>query len=70
MDVITGKGLHSIDNKPKLLPAVIAHLDKEGFKYEVKRLKDGVMVDVNTDTGQSQAGGSYSEDGWPSRGFS
>ena len=51
LDVITGKGLHSVDNVARILQAVIQFVEEEGMKYYQKPGKDGVMIHL-ADTGQ------------------
>lgn len=52
LDVITGKGLHSVDNVARILQAVIQFVEEEGMSYYQKPGKDGVMIHL-ADTGQA-----------------
>ena len=56
LDVITGKGLHSVDNIARILMAVIEYVDNEGMSYYQKPARDGVMIHL-ADTGQSSGSG-------------
>lgn len=41
--IITGKGLHSKDNKAEIKPVVISYLKKKGYKFEINDVNEGCM---------------------------
>ncbi|XP_059155875.1 uncharacterized protein LOC131940955 [Physella acuta] len=46
VDVITGRGLHSKDNIPKIKPAVEEYLDKHKYQYTWKAKGGRVGIDL------------------------
>lgn len=63
LDVITGKGLHSVGNVARILQAVIQFVEEEGMTYYQKPGKDGVMIHL-ADTGQPSGQPSMSLNGY------
>jgi hypothetical protein len=46
LNLITGKGLHSENQKARLLPAILEYLDDQNLRYEIKQRGGGVLVDI------------------------
>lgn len=62
VEVITGKGLHSEKNVPKLMPAVIHYLNEVNLQFTVNPDGGSVIVYIPGVNGQPERTQQYSQD--------